>query len=144
MTSTSPLPDARRAAAYGRISKDDLDNREGVDDQLVRAEAAIERRGWAFMASFRDDDISAYSGKRRPGYDALMHEVEAGRVDTIVLRHLDRLWRNDLEAARGRQVLREHRVMVSEYGGHGLPNVDRPRPAHGQDDERQRHVRKRH
>src|SRR3712207_3770652 len=97
-----PLLAACRAAAYGRISEDDQDEREGVDEQLARAEVHIERRGWDLMASFRDDDLSAYSGKPRPGYDALMGEVQAGRVDAIVLRHLDRLWRDDLEAAKGR------------------------------------------
>src|SRR4051794_13659859 len=95
------LPTARRAAAYGRISDDDQDKREGVDEQLARAEVHIERRGWDLMASFRDDDLSAYSGKPRPGYDTLMAEVQAGRVNTIVVRHFDRLWR-DLEAATGR------------------------------------------
>jgi site-specific DNA recombinase len=125
---TSPLPDVRRAAAYGRISEDDQDRREGVDDQLSRAEAHIERRGWDLMGSFRDDDLSAYSGKPRPGYDALMAEVVARRVDTIVVRHVDRLWRDDLEAARGRALLRQHRVLVAEYGGMEYPAWT----AHGQ------------
>jgi DNA invertase Pin-like site-specific DNA recombinase len=121
VTSSTVLPDVRRAAAYGRISEDDLDRRDGVDDQLARAEAHIDRRGWDLAGTFRDDDISAYSGKSRPGYDALMREVVAGRVDTIVVRHVDRLWRDDLEAAQARKLLRAHRVMVSEYGGMDYP-----------------------
>jgi site-specific DNA recombinase len=88
-----------------------------VDDQLVRAEAHIDRRGWYLVDSHRDDDVSAYSGKPRPGYDALMGEIAAGRVDTVVVRHIDRLWRDDLEAARGRAVLKQHREPVAEYGG---------------------------
>ena len=72
MTSTNPLPDIRRAAAYGRISEDDLDRREGVDDQFSRSEAHIERRGWDYAGTFRDDDVSAWSGKQRPGYEALV------------------------------------------------------------------------
>ncbi len=86
------------------------------------------RRGWDLMDSFRDDDLSAYSGKRRPGYDALMAEVVAGRVDTLVVRHLDRLWRDDLEAAQGRAILRRHRVIIAEYGGMEYPMWT----AHGQ------------
>jgi DNA invertase Pin-like site-specific DNA recombinase len=123
-----PLPAARRAAAYGRISEDDQDKREGVDEQLTRAQVHIERRGWDLMASFRDDDLSAYSGKPRPGYDALMAEVQAGRVDTIVVRHLDRLWRDDLEAAKGRVLLRQRHVLIAEYGGMEYPMWT----AHGQ------------
>jgi len=122
------LPDVRRAAAYGRISEDDLDRREGVNDQLARAKAHIDRRGWDYVTAFRDDDVSAYSGKPRPGYDALMAEVAAGGVDTIVVRHIDRLWRDDLEAARGRAMLRQQRVLVAEYGGMEYPMWT----AHGQ------------
>ena len=143
MTSTNPLPDVRRATAYGRISEDDLDRREGVDDQLSRSEAHIERRGWDYAGTFRDDDVSAWSGKRRPGYEALVAEIVAGHVDTVVVRHLDRLWRDDLEAAKGRALFKQHRVLIAEYGG-GVPDVDSPRPAHGADNERQRHLRKRH
>jgi DNA invertase Pin-like site-specific DNA recombinase len=87
-----------------------------VNEQLRRAESHAARRGWDLVGSWRDDDLSAYSGKPRPGYDALMAEVAAGRVDTIVLRHVDRLWRDDLDAARGRALLRTHRVLVAEYG----------------------------
>jgi site-specific DNA recombinase len=128
MMTESMLPAVRRAAAYGRISEDDQDKREGVDDQLSRAVTHIGRRGWDLIESFRDDDLSAYSGKPRPGYDRLMAEVAAGHVDTIVVRHLDRLWRDDLEAAKGRAVLRQHRVLIAEYGGMEYPMWT----AHGQ------------
>jgi DNA invertase Pin-like site-specific DNA recombinase len=65
---------------------------------------------------------------RAPGYQALIAEVVAGRVDTIVVRHIDRLWRDDLDAARGRALLRTHRVLVAEYGGMEYPMWT----AHGQ------------
>jgi site-specific DNA recombinase len=44
------------------------------------------------------------------------------------VRHLDRLWRDDLEAAKGRAILREHRVLIAEYGGMEYPMWT----AHGQ------------
>lgn len=122
------LPSVRRAAAYGRMSEDDQAQREGVDEQITRAEAHIDRRGWNRVDRFRDDNLSAYSGRKRPGYDALMAEVETGRVDTIVVRHLDRLWRDDLEAATGRAICRRHRVLIAEYGGIEYPMWT----AHGQ------------
>jgi hypothetical protein len=64
---TDALPAVRKAAAYGRISEDNQDKREGVDEQLSRAESHAERRGWDLVGSWRDDDLSAYSGKPRPG-----------------------------------------------------------------------------
>lgn len=118
---TDLLPDVRKAAAYGRISEDDLKRGEGVDHQLTVGEAHIQRRGWDLAGLFRDDDTSAWSGKDRPGYKALVAEIVAGRVDTVVVRHLDRLWRDDEEAARGRKLFGKHRVLVAEYGGMEYP-----------------------
>jgi site-specific DNA recombinase len=111
----------RKAAAYGRISSDPEDTREGVDWQLAQAAEHIDRRGWMHVDTFRDDDTSAWSGKARPGYAALVEEIQAGRVDTIVVRHVDRLWRDDLEAAQGRALLKATRVLVSEYTGCDYP-----------------------
>src|SRR3954462_6952803 len=116
------------AAAYGRISEDDDLKGEGVNEQLHLGVLRIESdprwmltsASWPATApagTFRDDDISAYSGKPRPGYDALMREVVAGRVKVIVVRHLDRLWRDEVEAAQGRRLLKKHRVTVVEYRG---------------------------
>src|SRR3954447_2880917 len=116
------------AAAYGRISEDDDLKGEGVNEQLHLGVLRIESdprwmltsASWPATApagTFRDDDISAYSRKPPPGYGALMREVVAGRVKVIVVRHLDRLWRDDVEAAQGRKLLRQHRVSVVEYRG---------------------------
>lgn len=44
-----------------------------------------------------DNDVSAYSGKPRPGYDQLMAAVDAGTVDRIVAWHPDRLHRSPAE-----------------------------------------------
>jgi site-specific DNA recombinase len=49
------------------------------------------------VATHVDNDVSAYSGKRRPGYLALLEAIEAGRVDVVVAWHPDRLHRSPLE-----------------------------------------------
>ena len=49
-------------------------------------------------------------------------------MDTVVVRHLDRLWRDDLEAAKGRALFKQHRVLIAEYGGMEYPMWT----AHGQ------------
>src|SRR3954468_5034873 len=127
-TSHDVSPETVTAVAYGRISEDDDLRGEGVDEQLrlgrLRVDAdprwTLGAASWPAQApagTFRDDDISAYSGKPRPGYDALMREVVAGRVKVIVVRHLDRLWRDEVEAAQGRRLLKKHRVTVVEYRG---------------------------
>jgi DNA invertase Pin-like site-specific DNA recombinase len=46
-----------------------------------------------------DDDVSAYSGKPRPGYQRMLEDLEDGRIDAILVWHIDRLYRRpaDLE-----------------------------------------------
>lgn len=55
-----------------------------------------------------DDDISAGGGKFRPGLEALLREVIAGRYDGIVSYELPRLLRNREEALRFKAIMRTH------------------------------------
>jgi site-specific DNA recombinase len=56
----------------------------GVDRQREECAALATARGWRVVATVVDNDVSAYSGKRRPGYLALLEAIEAGRVDVVV------------------------------------------------------------
>lgn len=49
------------------------------------------------MPTIDDNDVSAYSGKRRPGYERLMADVTAGAVDLVVAWH--RRWPADVRQA---------------------------------------------
>ena len=46
---------------------------------------------------FTDNDLSAYSGKRRPRYRAMLEAIRAGRVDAVIAWHNDRLHRSPTE-----------------------------------------------
>ena len=103
MTATAPqqarrtnLDDAPGAAFYCRISSDPRDTGLGVDRQREECAALATARGWRVVATHVDNDVSAYSGKRRPGYLALLEAIEAGRVDVVVAWHPDRLHRSPL------------------------------------------------
>lgn len=66
-----------------------------------------------------DNDVSAYSGRRRPGYEKLMELVRAGSIDKVVVWHTDRLLRSmkDLEAyitASEQHGVGTHGVMVGD------------------------------
>jgi DNA invertase Pin-like site-specific DNA recombinase len=90
----------RRAAVYARISDDREGTALGVARQLDDARALVERRGWTVVAEYTDNDISAYSGKRRPGYERLLDAVVAGEADVVVAWHPDRLHRSPRELER--------------------------------------------
>jgi len=110
-----------RAVLYARISEDTTGQAAGVERQVKDARALAEARGWTVVGTFRDNDISALTGKHRPGYSALMDAVAAGGVDRIVVFHTSRLWRNRAERAQAFELLREHRVSVVAVRG---PELD--------------------
>lgn len=89
-----------RAAIYTRISLDRTGEGLGVERQQEDCEALARQHGYDVVASFSDNDISAYSGKKRPGYEAMLAMVKRGEADVVLAWHTDRLHRSlsDLEA----------------------------------------------
>ena len=86
-----------RAAVYLRISKDKTGQRAGIDRQRADCLALAERLGWTVSRIYVDNDISAYSGKRRPDYEALCDDVKTGTVNAVIAWHPDRLHRRSAE-----------------------------------------------
>lgn len=86
-----------RCAIYTRISRDAVGAGLGVDRQEQDCRELAERLGWRVAAVHRDNDLSAYSGRTRPGYRALLAAVEGGSVDAVVAWHQDRLHRSPAE-----------------------------------------------
>ncbi|WP_237563403.1 recombinase family protein [Arthrobacter sp. H-02-3] len=53
--------------------------------------------GWTVAAVFTDNDLSAFSGKPRPQYRALLEAMDAGAVQGVICWHTDRLHRSPRE-----------------------------------------------
>lgn len=88
---------ARTAIIYARISQDRAGAGLGVDRQREDCLALAATLGWTVVAVHEDNDVSAYSGKRRPGYAALLADLDAGRADAVLAWHTDRLHRSPRE-----------------------------------------------
>ena len=87
----------RTAVIYTRISRDPEHNELGVARQRQDCEALAEREHLEVLEVLTDDDRSAYTGKRRPGYERLRELLRDGAVDTVVAWHPDRLTRHPRE-----------------------------------------------
>lgn len=85
------------AVIYARISQDRGGEGLGVKRQLADCRAEAKRRGWPVVAEFVDDDVSAYSGKTRPGYRAMLEAIRQREVDAVLVWHMDRLHRRPIE-----------------------------------------------
>jgi len=80
-----------RAAIYCRISQDRTGAGLGVARQETDCRAVCDRRGWDVVEVYTDNDVSAYSGKPRPGWTRLLGDVQSGLIDAVVGWHVDRL-----------------------------------------------------
>jgi site-specific DNA recombinase len=83
-----------RALVYARISRDDLGDGAGVARQHEDCLTLCSRRGWQVVEQVTDNDVSAFSGRHRPGYARLLELVEQGRVDVVVAWAPERLHRS--------------------------------------------------
>lgn len=101
-----------RAAIYCRISSDPTGRSLGVTRQRDDCARLIADRGWTLAGVYVDNDVSAYSGKPRPQYDALVGMVTAEAVDVVVAWHPDRLHRSPIELEHFIDSITAHGVTV--------------------------------
>jgi len=106
-----------RAAVYARISQDRDGNQLGVTRQREDCQAYAARRGWTVTEVYIDNDVSASSGKRRPAYSRMLVDVEAGKLDAVVVWALDRLHRRPIELERFIDLADRHRLALGSVGG---------------------------
>jgi DNA invertase Pin-like site-specific DNA recombinase len=85
------------AVVYVRISKDRAGAGLGVERQRTDCAELADRLGWEIVETYTDNDISAYSGARRPGYDKMCTDLEAGKAQGLIVWHTDRLHRRPIE-----------------------------------------------
>ncbi|MBD8870934.1 recombinase family protein [Nocardioides donggukensis] len=101
-----------RAAIYCRISKDRAGAGLGVERQEKDCRDLAERLGWEVVAVYVDNDLSAYSGKRRPQYEEMLRAVKDGQVNGIVTWHTDRLTRRVADLDRFVRLADDHGLLI--------------------------------
>ncbi|MFI0964659.1 recombinase family protein [Streptomyces sp. NPDC021080] len=98
---TEPAAGARRRVViYCRISDDREGRREGVDRQEKACRDRAARLGWDVVKVLTDNDLSAFSGKRRPAYERMLEMLRSGEADAVLAltsRRLQRNWRDAFE-----------------------------------------------
>ncbi|WP_235659895.1 recombinase family protein [Mycobacteroides abscessus] len=118
-----------KAAIYTRISqdkklKDDEDEdryeRQGVTRQLEDCVALAARLGWEVVQHYDDNDLSAFNGKRRPGFEALLKAMEAGEFSALIVWHADRLYRSMKDLERVIDLADARRLKIAQVQGGDL------------------------
>ena len=113
-------PAPLRGGAYQRISLDKAGDEHGVANQLAEQKRVAASRGIVITRTESDNDLSASTGARRPGYEAIMAAAARGEIDVILVFQTSRFWRNRRERAEGIEVLRKAGVSIIATRGPSL------------------------
>ena len=110
-----PKPSRLRCAIYTRKSTEEGLDQEfnSLDSQREAAEAFIQsqrREGWIALPQSYDDGGFTGANMDRPALTRLLHAVEAGEVDCVVVYKVDRLSRSLLDFTRMLSVFEKHQV----------------------------------
>jgi hypothetical protein len=93
----SPMPDVSAAAVYARIRSDPSGRALGVARQVENCRRLAECLGWRVAQEYVDNDLSAYSGNRRPAYAQMLTDLADALCDAVICYHVDRLTRRPIQ-----------------------------------------------
>lgn len=108
-----------RAAIYTRISKD-LRDGAGVARQEKACRELAKAKGYEVVQVLSDNDLSAFSNKRRPQYEQLLELARQGQIEAIVCLHTDRLYRQLTDLDNITAACNAHKVKVETVQSGGV------------------------
>lgn len=129
-----PITVPKRCAIYTRKSTNIRLDREinslTTQHEICSAYVASQSyRGWTEIPKRYDDGGHSGSGLERPALAGLMHDIEAGEVDTVIVYKIDRLTRSLLDFVRLIEIFDRRSI----WSCIGFPSI-RHRRQHGADD----------
>lgn len=112
-TTTTPI----RAAVYTRVSKLKTGEVYGTERQVPPCQRLVTDLGGQVVEVFEDDEHSAWSGKPRPGYEAMLAAARQGHVNAFVAAHFDRFTRQSKDAATLSDFAQSNGIRLLTAGG---------------------------
>ena len=103
----------RRVAGYARVSTDSDEQKTSYEAQVRYYTNYIKSRDdWEFVNVYTDEGISATNTKHRDGFNAMIADALAGRIDLIVTKSVSRFARNTVDSLTTVRKLKEKGVEV--------------------------------
>ncbi len=103
----------RKVAAYARVSTDS-------DEQFTSYEAQIDyytnfiknHSEWEFVKVYTDEGISGTNTKKRKGFNEMIEDALAGKIDLIVTKSVSRFARNTVDSLSTIRQLKDKGIEV--------------------------------
>ena len=108
----------KRCAVYCRVSSDErLDQSfNSIDAQReagIAYVASQKAEGWELVSDFYEDPGFSGGNMERPGLKRLLRDIQAEKIDIVVVYKIDRLSRSLADFAKMVEVFDNHRVSFS-------------------------------
>ena len=89
---------ASGVAAYCRVSTDNEGQMSSLELQMAAFRTQIELRpDWELVDIYADEGISGTRAEKRPEFQRMIRDCEAGKIDYIITKSISRFARNTLE-----------------------------------------------
>ena len=103
----------RKVAGYARVSTDSEEQENSYEAQADYFTDYIKQReDWEFVKVYTDEGISGVSTRRREGFNEMIADALAGRIDLIVTKSVSRFARNTVDSLTTIRELKAHGVEV--------------------------------
>lgn len=103
----------RKVAAYARVSTDHEDQQSSYDAQVDYYTTYIKSRSdWEFVSVYADEGITGCNTKKRDGFNTMVADALAGKIDLIITKSVSRFARNTIDSLTTIRKLKEHGVEV--------------------------------
>ena len=103
----------RRVAGYARVSTDSEEQRTSYTAQVEYYTNYIKSRSdWEFVNVYTDEGISATNTRHRDGFNTMIDDALAGKIDLIVTKSVSRFARNTVDSLTTVRKLKEKGIEV--------------------------------
>ena len=102
-----------RIAAYCRVSTDSDEQAGSYEMQVQHYTEYIGRnKEWELAGIYTDDGISGTNTKKREGFNEMIDDCMAGKVDMIITKSISRFARNTIDCLKYVRQLREKNIAI--------------------------------
>lgn len=89
----------RKVAAYARVSTDHEDQQSSYEAQVDYYTNYIKGRDdWEFVSLYADEGVSGCNTKHRSGFNAMVEDALAGKINLIITKSVSRFARNTVDS----------------------------------------------
>ena len=103
----------RRVAAYARVSTESEEQQNSYEAQVrFYTQYIQERTDWEFVKVYADEGVTGTNTKKRGGFNQMISDALAGKIDLIVTKSVSRFARNTVDSLTTVRKLKDKGVEV--------------------------------